>query len=78
MVKFNKMFETLTGFSPYEYQRQCFEKLHIGKNIILQAPTGSGKTLASILPFIQNWIEWKKGKQDVSDFPRKLIYSLHH
>lgn len=76
MKNYRRLFESVTGFTPYEYQKQCFEKFHSGKSIILQAPTGSGKTLAAIIPFIYHWIEWKKGKQSVEKFPRKLIYSL--
>lgn len=76
MVKFVNLFKTLTGLSPYKFQKKCFEKLNKGKNIILQAPTGSGKTLASVLPFVFNWIQWKQGFKKTEDFPRKLIYSL--
>lgn len=76
MNKYKNLFKNLTGFEPYKFQEESYEKINSGKSIILQAPTGSGKTLASILPFIQNWIEWKNGDQNVEDFPRKLIYSL--
>ena len=76
MKNYIQFFNNLTGFKPYRFQEESYEKINSGKSIILQAPTGSGKTLASILPFIQNWIEWKNGDQNVEDFPRKLIYSL--
>ncbi|MBA2285818.1 MAG: CRISPR-associated helicase Cas3', partial [Ktedonobacteraceae bacterium] len=36
------------------FQREVFQCLLRGRNVILQAPTGSGKTDAALYPFIQN------------------------
>jgi CRISPR-associated endonuclease/helicase Cas3 len=76
MDKYKEFFKSLSGFQPYNFQLGCYKNIRQNKSLILQAPTGSGKTLASILPFVYNWMEWKKGNQTIEQFPRKLIYSL--
>ena len=73
---YSNFFSQLTGFPPYSFQNEVFEKYSLGENIILQAPTGSGKTWAALGPFIYHWKEWKQGKQQGDNYPRKLIYSL--
>ena len=76
MSNLKELYINITGFEPYVFQQKVYKTLDDKQSLILHAPTGSGKTLGSVLPFIHNWIEWKKGNQSVSDFPRKLIYSL--
>ncbi len=69
-------FKKLTGFYPYKYQEDSYSIYYKGKNNIIQAPTGSGKTWGAMAPFIFCWKEWKDGRQNREDYPRKLIYSL--
>lgn len=69
-------FSHLTGFEPYKFQIEVSKRLLTNQSVILQAPTGSGKTWAAILPFVFFWKQWKEGRQNETDFPRKLIYSL--
>jgi CRISPR-associated endonuclease/helicase Cas3 len=76
MNDFYDFFQKLTTHEPYNFQQKVADNLLDGKNVILQAPTGSGKTWASIAPFVFCWKQWKEGKQNPEDFPRKLIYSL--
>ncbi len=73
---YDKFFKKLTKFEPYAFQKEFADKFINSRSIILNAPTGSGKTLAAIAPFVYCWNEWKEEKQKVSDYPRKLIYSL--
>ena len=76
MNSYSTFFETVTGFKPYRFQEKLFDDYSKNGRILLKAPTGSGKTWASITPFIFCWKQWKEGKQNASDYPRKLIYSL--
>lgn len=73
---YSRFFKEVTDFSPYPFQKKIFKEFWIGNNILLKAPTGAGKTWASIAPFVFCWKEWKEGKQESVDYPRKLIYSL--
>ncbi len=73
---YNNFFKLLTGFELYAFQKELFDNYCENNSFILQAPTGSGKTLAAITPFCYSWSEWKAGKQNTADYPRKLIYSL--
>jgi len=73
---YNVFFEKLTGFPPYFFQKKCGEYYFEENSFILNAPTGSGKTWASITPFIYSWYKWKNKKEQIEEFPRKLIYSL--
>ncbi|RLF37146.1 MAG: CRISPR-associated helicase Cas3', partial [Thermoplasmata archaeon] len=60
-------FRRVTGFTPYEYQKQAMDFLMDGKTLIIRAPTGSGKTELALVPFIYH----------LNDFlPPQLIYSL--
>ena len=60
-------FRRVTGFMPYEYQKQAMDFLMDGKTLIIRAPTGSGKTELALIPFIYH----------LNDFlPPQLIYSL--
>lgn len=62
-------FETLTGFSPRQFQRETIAHLCDRQNVILRAPTGSGKTETAIAPFL--FAQTRK-----LDFPKKLIYAV--
>ncbi|HED07016.1 MAG TPA: CRISPR-associated helicase Cas3', partial [Ignavibacteria bacterium] len=73
---FLNFFTKLTDFAPYEFQLNTFSLFIDGKSNIIQAPTGSGKTWGALAPFIFCWKEWKDGRQNREDYPRKLIYSL--
>lgn len=75
-MSYHDFFKYLTDFPLYHFQSEVFKHFSNDKNIIIQAPTGSGKTWAAIGPFIYEWMKWKEGNQDTSDYPRKLIYSL--
>jgi CRISPR-associated endonuclease/helicase Cas3 len=66
---YDVFFRKITGFQPYNFQKEIASKILSGKNIIVQAPTGSGKTWASIIPFLF-------AKNMGIFFPNKLIYSL--
>lgn len=71
MKDFILFYEELLGFEPYDFQVKVAELLlHKGENVILCVPTGAGKTWASVMPFLYAW------KQQLKDFPLKLIYSL--
>ncbi|MBD2435614.1 DEAD/DEAH box helicase [Nostoc sp. FACHB-110] len=63
----DEYFQTLTTFSPRNFQREAIAKLLNHQNIILRAPTGSGKTETAIAPFLF-------AKHLNLDFPNKLIY----
>jgi len=69
-MELKKLFISITGFAPYQYQLKVAELLLAGKNVILTVPTGAGKTWASIIPFLY-------ARQSGSfNFPQKMIYSL--
>lgn len=70
MKDFIRFYKELLGFEPYGFQVKVAELLLLGKNVILCVPTGAGKTWASVMPFLYAW------KQQLGDFPLKLIYSL--
>ena len=70
MKDFIRFYKELLGFKPYDFQVKVAELLLQGKNVILCVPTGAGKTWASVMPFLYAW------KQQLEDFPLKLIYSL--
>ena len=70
MKDFIRFYKELLGFEPYDFQVKVAELLSQGKNVILCVPTGAGKTWASVMPFLYAW------KQQLEDFPLKLIYSL--
>lgn len=38
------------GFTPFDFQRECWEHQANGESGILTVPTGSGKTIAAVLP----------------------------
>ncbi|MEK9750777.1 MAG: ligase-associated DNA damage response DEXH box helicase [Flavobacteriaceae bacterium] len=40
------------GFTPHDFQVECWEKASVGMNGLLMAPTGSGKTYALGLPML--------------------------
>lgn len=60
-------FQTLTGFTPRQFQAETIAHLLNRQNAILRAPTGSGKTETAIAPFLF-------ALQSQPEFPRKLIY----
>ena len=62
------LFQTLTGFTPRQFQHQTIAAILAGQNILLRAPTGAGKTETAIAPFLFAKV------LGVSDFPNKLIY----
>ena len=62
--------QSITGFTPYQYQLKVAELLLAGKNVILAVPTGAGKTWASIVPFL-----YARQNGNIN-FPQKMIYSL--
>ena len=42
---------------PYIYQKEAFDAINSGKNVIITAPTASGKTESFIIPIINYFIE---------------------
>ena len=60
-------FRKVTGFAPYEYQKEAMDFLIDGKSLIIRAPTGSGKTELALIPFIYYLNDY---------LPPQLIYSL--
>lgn len=84
MTKFDQIFETATGFRPYEYQKQlaCGEQDQRGvgewmtasptcKTMLIDIPTGLGKTGAVLLAWI-----WNRVINLNDDWPRRLVYCL--
>ncbi|HOB78397.1 MAG TPA: CRISPR-associated helicase Cas3' [bacterium] len=71
MNSYTDFYKKITGFTPYEYQKNVAEiLLNSDKNIILSVPTGAGKTWASIMPYLY------ARQCNYENFPQKLIYSL--
>lgn len=60
-------FQTLTGFTPRQFQRETITRIINQENVILRAPTGAGKTETALAPFLFSQLI-------NPDFPRKLIY----
>ncbi|MBM7644535.1 CRISPR-associated endonuclease/helicase Cas3 [Scopulibacillus daqui] len=66
----DKLFENITGDTPYKFQRDVFEKLvHGESNLVITAPTGAGKTWMSVIPFIY-------AKQNRLEFADRMFYVL--
>jgi CRISPR-associated endonuclease/helicase Cas3 len=65
----DEYFQTLTSFSPRNFQREAIAKLLNHQDILLRAPTGSGKTETAIAP-----APFLFAKHLNFNFPNKLIY----
>jgi len=70
MKEIKAIYNSITGFNPYNYQIKVAGLLLNGKNVILSVPTGAGKTWASIIPFL-----YARQTHNIN-FPQKMIYSL--
>ena len=66
-MNLDQHFQTLTNFTPRQFQIETITQILNGENIILRAPTGSGKTETAIAPFLF-------AKLLNPHFPQKLIY----
>lgn len=82
--RFDRLFETATGFRPYEYQvrlacgdhsaRGSEDRMGISsacESMLIDVPTGFGKTSAVVLAWLWNRIIQRRG-----DWPRRLVYCL--
>ncbi|MHA2275134.1 MAG: DEAD/DEAH box helicase [Candidatus Kariarchaeaceae archaeon] len=58
----------------YDYQKDAFNIIREGKNVIITAPTGLGKTEAFLLPILQSIIEEKAKKNNSYSVYALLIY----
>ena len=67
MGEIERRFKRVTGFSPYDFQREAVENLLEGYSLIVRAPTGAGKSEMVLIPFISEVNE---------SLPSQLIYSL--
>ncbi|MEM4258788.1 MAG: CRISPR-associated helicase Cas3' [Candidatus Thermoplasmatota archaeon] len=62
-----RFFERITGYQPYDFQKECLESIVAGNSIVITAPTGSGKSEIALVPFILS-------KND--KLPSQMVYSL--
>ena len=44
------------GLTPFDWQKNVWEKIQLGSSGLLNAPTGSGKTFALFMPVLIRWI----------------------
>ena len=82
--RFDRLFETATGFRPYEYQvqlacgdhgmRSADDRRSNGstcESMLIDVPTGFGKTSAVVLAWL-----WNRVLKRREDWPRRLVYCL--
>lgn len=67
MGEIERRFRQVTGFTPYNFQKEAIECLLDGYSLIVRAPTGAGKSEMVLIPFIFEVNE---------RLPSQLIYSL--
>ncbi|HDD31459.1 MAG TPA: DEAD/DEAH box helicase, partial [Thermococcus litoralis] len=67
MGEIERRFRQVTGFTPYNFQKEAIEYLLDGYSLIVRAPTGAGKSEMVLVPFIYEVNE---------RLPSQLIYSL--
>ncbi len=83
-IRFDRLFEKATGFSPHDYQVRlaCGKRRARGRDdwlnnssacesTLIDIPTGFGKTSAVVLAWLWNRIVRRR-----SDWPRRLVYCL--